>query len=198
MTRVVALTGNVAAGKSRVADLFREWGATIIDADRIVRTLQEPGEAVFNRIVEHFGTAVVRPDGALDRDALRAIVLADPAARLELERMVHPAVAARREELVRAAVDRGAALVVVDIPLLYEADDPSRYDVVVLVDAPAATRRDRLVRLRGLAPDEADLLMAAQLPTGPKRVAAQHVIDNDGDLETLVERTRAVWERLAR
>lgn len=196
MTRVVALTGNVAAGKSRVSELFREWGATIIDADRLVRELQRPGQPVFDRIVAHFGTDVVQADGELDRAALRRIILADNAARLELERIVHPAVAVRREELIRAASARGEGLVVVDIPLLFEADDPGRYDAIVLVDAPVATRRERLIRDRGLAPEEADRLIAAQLPTGPKRVAAHHVIDNDADLDTLAARAHETWQAL--
>lgn len=193
MTRVVALTGNVAAGKTQVTALFREWGATIIDADRLVRDLQRPGQPVFDRIIARFGDAMRREDGELDRDALRRLVLEDTSARFELERIVHPAVAARREELITAARQRGDPVVVVDIPLLFEADDPSRYDTVVLVDAPVAVRRERLISQRGMDPHEADLLIASQLPTGPKRVAARHVIDNDADLETLVERARAVW-----
>lgn len=198
MTRVVALTGNVAAGKSRVTELFREWGATIIDADRLVRDMQRPGQPVFDRIVAHFGDRVLRPDGELDRDALRRIVLADTSERFELERIVHPAVATRREELIRAARARGDAVVVVDIPLLFEADDPARYDTVVLVDAPVALRRERLISQRNLPPEEADQLIASQLPTGPKRVAARHVIDNDADLATLAERAHAVWQVLQR
>jgi dephospho-CoA kinase len=198
VTRVVALTGNVAAGKSSVSDLFREWGATIIDADRLVRELQQPGQPVFERIVARFGPGIRSDDGTLDRDALRRLVLDDPTARLALERIVHPAVATRREELIRAAQARGVALVVVDIPLLFEADDPQRYHAIVLVDAPVATRRERLVGRRGMDAHEADLLMASQLPSGPKRVAAHHVIDNDGDLVQLAERSRRVWEALQR
>lgn len=194
MTRVIALTGNVAAGKSKVTELFREWGATIIDADRIVRDLQRPGTPVFARIVARFGDQIVGDDGELDRGALRRLVLEDSSERFELEQIVHPAVASRRDELIRAAATRGDAIVVVDIPLLFEADDPSRYDAVVLVDAPAAIRRERLIRHRGLDPAEADLLMASQLPSGPKRVAARHVIDNDADLDTLVRRAREVWQ----
>ena len=95
----VALTGNIAAGKSAVAELFRRWGATVLDADAIVREVQTPGGPVMRRIVERFGEAVVGPDGSLDRPALRRIVMADAAARQALERIVHPAVYARRAEL---------------------------------------------------------------------------------------------------
>jgi dephospho-CoA kinase len=93
----VALTGNIAAGKSAVAELLRRWGATVLDADAIVREVQAPGGPVMGRIAERFGPAVVRADGSLDRPALRRIVMADAGARETLERIVHPAVYARRK-----------------------------------------------------------------------------------------------------
>lgn len=196
MTKVVALTGNVAAGKSSVAALLAAWGATLIDADRLVRQLQQPGEPVFDAIVARFGPTVVEPDGNLDRDALRRRILADPRAKHDLESIVHPAVAERRRALTEAAQRRGDLLVVADIPLLFEADDPNEYDAVVLVDAPEAVRRARLIAHRGFDPDEADRLLAAQLPSALKRRAADFVIDNDSDLASLEQRTRAVWQAL--
>lgn len=197
MTRIVALTGNVAAGKSSVAALFSAWGATLIDADVLVRQLQQPGEPVFNAILTRFGPGVVEPSGSLDRQALRRQILADPDARHDLEAIVHPAVAERRRALTALARQRGDPLVVADIPLLFEADDPSEYDAVVLVDAPEAVRRERLIALRGLAPEEADHLLAAQLPSALKRRAADFVIDNDGDRATLEQRASRVWQELA-
>ena len=196
MTRVVALTGNVAAGKSSVASLFTAWGATLIDADVLVRQLQQPGEPVFEAIIGRFGRDVVNADGGLDRRALRRQILADPDAKHDLEAIVHPAVAERRRFLTEEARRRGDRLVVADIPLLFEADDPSEYDAVVLVDAPEAVRRARLITLRGFGPEEADQLIAAQLSSALKRQAADHVIDNDSDFATLEQRTRAVWQAL--
>ena len=99
----VALTGNIAAGKSAVAELFRRWGATVIDADEIVREVQAPGGPVMREIAERFGESVVRADGSLDRPALRRRVMADPEALAALNRIVHPAVHARRAELTAAA-----------------------------------------------------------------------------------------------
>ncbi len=196
MTRVIALTGNVAAGKSHVAQLLRARGATIIDADRIVRELQVPGQPIFEQIVAHFGRNVLTADGTLDRAALRHRILTDKDARRELERIVHPAVSVRRQALTDEARRRGDRVVVVDIPLLFEADDPSRYDAILLVDAPAPVRRERLITERGLAPDEADRLLAAQLPSGPKRSASHFVIDNDGDLASLEARVGQAWAAL--
>ena len=198
MTQVIALTGNVAAGKSQVAALLRERGATIIDADRLVRELQQPGEPIFDAIVARFGPEIVTPEGTLDRPALRRLILADKAARRELERIVHPAVSARRQQLTDEARARGDRVVVVDIPLLFEADDPSRYDRVLLVDAPADLRRDRLVASRHLEPAEAERLIAAQLPSGPKRSASHFVIDNVGTLDELRTQVDRAWTALVR
>jgi dephospho-CoA kinase len=192
----VALTGNVAAGKTSVAHWWRTWGATVLEADALVREVQAVGSPVLTAIVERFGRDVLLPDGALDRAALRRIVFADADARAALNAIVHPAVQARRAELLDAARARGDAVVVSDIPLLFEVLDPAAFDVVVLVDAPADVRRERLVRDRGLLPDEADRLMAAQLPSGPKRAKSDIVIDNDGTLDALRAAAQTVWQRL--
>ncbi|HEX7023578.1 MAG TPA: dephospho-CoA kinase [Gemmatimonadales bacterium] len=190
----VALTGNIASGKSSVAVLFRDWGATIIDADAIVRRLQRKGTAVFQAIVDRFGT--VAGDGSLDRPALRARILADPAEKRALEAIVHPAVEAERQRLLRAARRSPTGIVVNDIPLLFEAMDPTRFDAVVLVDAPEAMRAARLVRHRRITPEQAEALLAAQQPAGPKRARADHIIDNDGTPDQLRERAWLVWRKL--
>jgi len=194
----VALTGNVAAGKSAVAGFFRRWGATVIDADTLAREAQAPGSPVLARIVERFGGAMLGPGGALDRARLRSVVLADPAARADLEAIVHPEVHRRRTALVDEARRRGDAIVVNDIPLLFEVMNPAAFDAVVLVDAPEAVRLERLVARRGLDPAAAAALIGAQLPSGPKRARSDFVIDNDGDLAALERAAADVWERLAR
>ena len=192
----VALTGNIASGKSTVAELFRSWGATLIDADRLVRDVQAPGSPVLRAIAARFGQELIDPAGMLDRPALRRRVMGDPAALAELNRMVHPDVLRRRLALEREARSRGDRIVVSDIPLLFEAADPSAFDVIVLVDAPPSLRRERLLAQRGLTADEADRMLAAQAPTGPKRERSTFVIDNDGDRARLEARARAVWTEL--
>lgn len=194
--RTLALTGNIAAGKSTVVRLLREWGAVLFDADETVRALQQPGQPVFTAIVGHFGPGVLRTDGGLDRAALRRQILADPAARAALERIVHPAVQQRLQAAAAAAAASGIQLFVADIPLLYESDDPAAYDGVILVDAPERQRRQRLINHRGLALEEADRLIAAQMPAAEKRRRATWIIDNDRDRDTLVARTLAVWQAI--
>jgi dephospho-CoA kinase len=193
----VALTGNIASGKSTVTELFRRWGATIVDADSLVREAQAPGSAMLRGIVDRFGMEVLRPDGSLDRPALRAVILADPAARAALNALVHPEVHRLRRQRVAEARARGDRIVVNDIPLLFEASDPAEFDVIVLVDAPEEVRRTRLLGARGLAPEEVDRMMGIQLPSAGKRARSHYVIDNDGDHATLERRAREVWEALS-
>src|SRR5712671_4276350 len=160
----VALTGNIAAGKSTVVGFFRRWGATIIDADELAREAQAPGTEVLAAIVRRFGRDVLSSDGALDRAALRSKVMGDEDALTALNAIVHPAVQRRREELQQAAAQRGDLLVVNDIPLLFEVLDPAQFDGVILVDAPDALRRTRLRTMRGLSNQEAERMIAAQMP----------------------------------
>jgi dephospho-CoA kinase len=192
----IALTGNIASGKSIVAEFFRHWGATVIDADELVRELQAKESPLLTRIVARFGAGVLRADGELDRPALRSLVLADPAALADLNALVHPEVERRRAELVEEARRRGDAIVVSDIPLLFEVGRPEAFDAVVLVDAPEALRLERLLRFRGLDRRTAEGMIAAQAPSGPKRTRSRFVIDNDGDLESLERASSAVWRAL--
>lgn len=193
----VALTGNIAAGKSAVADLFRRWGATVLDADAIVREVQAPGGPVLRAIAERFGAGVVGPDGSLDRPALRRLVLEDADAREALERIVHPAVYARRAELAAEAEARGDRVLVSDIPLLFESGAAEGFDVVILVDAPEAVRLRRLVDRRGLGDAEARALIRAQMPASEKRARSDFVIENGGDLAALERAALEVWRALA-
>src|SRR5947208_9269761 len=192
----VALTGNIAAGKSSVVELFRRWGATVIDADELARQAQAPGGEVLAAIVRRFGADVLAPDGGLDRAALRAKVMGDQAALDALNQIVHPAVRQRRDELLSEARERGDALVVNDIPLLFEALDPTQFDGVVLVDASAALRRTRLRAMRGLSNDEADRMIAAQMPAERKRAKSDFVIENEGSLKQLERQARAAFDEL--
>lgn len=192
----VGLTGNIAAGKSTVASAWRELGATVIDADELSRQAVEPGTPAHAAIAAEWGTWVLEEGGTLDRAALRQIVFADPDARARLESIVHPAVAALRDDYFQDAAARGEKLVVADVPLLFEVGMADEFDVVVLVDAPEETRLMRLVGDRGLEPDEARRIMAAQMPAELKRARADVVIENTCSLGDLQRRAKDVWAAL--
>src|SRR5436309_8198117 len=189
----VGLTGNIASGKSTVVELFKIWGVTVIDAAALAREAQAPGSAVLAAIARRFGGDVVSQDGTLDRAGLRGKVIGDDAALAALNAIVHPAVQQRRLELQRAAGERGDAIVVNDIPLLFEVLDPAQFDAVVLIDAPVALRRTRLRTLRGLSNEDADRMIAAQMSAERKRARSRHVIENAGTLAQLEARAQAVF-----
>jgi dephospho-CoA kinase len=139
---------------------------------------------------------VLDPAGALDRAALRAKVMGDDTALAALNAIVHPAVQQRRLELQELARERGDAIVINDIPLLFEVLDPAQFDAIVLVDAPAALRRTRLRALRGLSNQDTDRMIAAQMPAERKRPQSHYVIDNDGSLADLEKHARSVFTEL--
>jgi dephospho-CoA kinase len=192
----VGLTGGIGAGKSEVSRLLVEHGAVLIDADRIAREVVEPGTPGLAAIVDAFGRDVLAADGGLDRPKLGSIVFADPDRLAVLNSIVHPLVGARSRALESAAADD--AVVVHDVPLLAENALAPLYDLVVVVDASPETQLDRLVRLRGMAEEDARARMAAQATREKRLEIADIVIDNDVPLEDLRQRVTDVWGDLVR
>lgn len=193
---LVGLTGNIASGKSTVANLFAERGATVIDADELARRAVEPGSPALAAIVERWGAGLVLPSGELDRAALRAIVFNEPEQLEALNRIVHPEVERLRTLALDEARARGDRIVVCDIPLLFEKKMVDDFDTVVLVDAPRPLRLERVVGERGLSATEAMAMIAAQMPAELKRARADLVIHNAGTRHELLEQVNAVWTSL--
>lgn len=193
---IVGLTGNVAAGKTAVAELWREAGVPVVSADRLARTAVEPGTRALARIGELFGPGVIRADGALDRGAVRRIVFRDEDALRHLEAIVHPEVRRLRDEWTRRQQEAGAEMIVWDIPLLFETGMEREVDVVVVVDAPAGERRRRIVEARGIEEDVALAIMEAQMDAEEKRGRADVVVENGGTREELAVRAAAVLREL--
>ena len=191
----VALTGNAASGKSTVAALFVRWGATLIDSDALVAEAQQPGSETVSALAREFGDHIVLADGSLNRAALRSMAFANPVVTAKLNAIVHPVVKARRDELLLEARARDDKIVVSDIPLLFEVLDPSGFDLVVLIEAPEHVRRTRLLD-RGLNAQEADQLMASQLPPEQKRPLADIVIENEGSLDELEQAAGEAWRSI--
>jgi dephospho-CoA kinase len=199
--RIIGLTGGIAAGKSTVSGRWAEHGAVVVDADRLARDAVAPGSVGLAQVVERFGPGVIAADGSLDRPALGSIVFADPAARKDLEGITHPEV----WRLARAAFDAAEAadpdaVVVYDVPLLAEArrDRPISFDAVVVVDAPAARRIERLVAHRGMTRDEAERRVSAQASDAERLALADHVVDATGTLADTIRSADAVWARITR
>jgi dephospho-CoA kinase len=193
---LVGLTGNIASGKSMVAQLLSERGATIIDADVLARRAVERGTPAYRAIVERWGSTIVSPDGSLDRAVLRRLVFGNADQLEHLNRIVHPEVEMLADRLVAAARERGDRVVVLDIPLLFEKKMVDRFERIVLVDAPRSLRLDRLVKDRGLPEAEAMAIIAAQMPAELKRARADFVIDNVATLADLDAKVQDVWSAL--
>ena len=221
---VIGLTGNIGSGKSTVAQLLSERGATIIDADVLARRAVEfAGMALGHlagrtqpgpdrgrvRMRRHLletmemdpGQSVPRvellaPDGHLDRGALRRTVFSDPKQLEELNEIVHPEVESLRQRLLDDARQRGDRVVVCDIPLLFEKHMAPRFDRIILVDAPRPLRLERLVRDRALRETEAMDMIAAQMPAELKRAGADFILENADTLNSLEQQVADVWTQL--
>lgn len=194
MKTVVGLTGGIASGKSAVADLLRERGAVIVDADVLARQVVEPGTPGLGAVVRRFGQGVLRADGTLDRAALGSLIFSDAAARADLNAIVHPRVRARAADLTAEA--SGDSVVVQVIPLLVETGQAASFDLVVVVDADPSVQLERLVARSGLSREEAQARIAAQASRGDRLAVADVVIDNSGSPDALRPQIDALWRQL--
>ena len=193
--KLIGLTGGAGSGKSTVATMFRDLGAAIVDADEATHAVYEPGTRGFDAIVAEFGTDFVR-DGRIDRQKLGDLVFRDPQARRRLNAVVHPLVREWMAERTAEAAERGAGVVIQDVPLLFESGLQGLYSATVLVYARPATQLSRLLEERGLSLARANGMLAAQMPIDEKRRLADHVIDNDGALDETRRQVEEVWARL--
>jgi dephospho-CoA kinase len=192
--KLIGLTGGVGSGKSTVARMFAELGATVVDADEATHAVYAPGTDGFDAIVEAFGPQYVR-DGQIDRKRLGDLVFKEEAARLRLNQIVHPRVREWMAARTAEAVERGAEVVIQDVALLFENGLQDLFSSTVLVYARPQTQIRRLVDQRGVEPDRARSMLAAQMPIDEKRALATFVIDNDGSLEETRRQVEEVWAR---
>jgi dephospho-CoA kinase len=196
--RVIGLTGGIGSGKSTVATILRELGCEIIDADQVARDVVRPGLPAYEEIVSSFGRDVLLPDGTLDRKKLAAIVFRDPAARLRLEAITHPRIALETQRRIGEAGARGAGPVVYEATLLVENGLHCALDGLIVVDAPREAQIARTCQRDGLAREEAQARIDAQMPPAKKLAAADWVIENDGGLDELRARVVQTFAELSR
>ena len=187
---VVGLTGGIGSGKSAAADEFARLGATVVDTDAIARELTAAGGAALAGVESLFGREFIASSGHMDRKKMRALVFADPAAKLALERLLHPLIRERSREHIAAA--RGPYVVHV-VPLLVESPDyRQRVDRVLVVDAPDEVRVERVRQRSGLSEDEVRAIMRGQATRAERLAAADDVIVNGGSLDALRQQVAAL------
>jgi dephospho-CoA kinase len=194
--KLIGLTGGIASGKSTVAAILRRLGAAVINADELSREVVQPDGEGWGAIVDVFGAEVLQPDRAIDRQKLRKIIFNDPEARKKLEAIIHPRVRALAEERIRELGAAGYEIVVYEVPLLFEGNLHHWLRPVILVASDVATQKKRLQQRDHLAESEAAKHIAAQMSLEDKRRLADYVIENDGSLENLELRVRALLEEI--
>ena len=183
MIMILGITGNIASGKSTVARLFGEAGASVLSADQLARDVVRPGSPVLRQIAARFGPQVLQANGELDREMLSEVIFADPQARQSLDGLMHPAIAELSlQRLAELNADQ-ATLVVYESPLLYEAGAESRVDKVLVVAIDPDLQLQRLMRRDSIDELTARQRIAAQLPQAEKISRADYVIDNSGTEE---------------
>ncbi|MGF7154034.1 dephospho-CoA kinase [Novosphingobium gossypii] len=192
--KILGLTGSIGMGKSTVAQMLRDLGVPVFDADAAVHELQGPGGALIPQIEAAFpGTT---GPGGVDRPRLGAAVFGDPERLATLERIVHPAVARMREDFLRR--NRDAPLVVFDIPLLFEKVGDAGLDAVVVVSAPERMQRERVLARPGMTVEKFEQILALQVPDAEKRARADYVVDTGTPLETTREQVAGIVAALKR
>ena len=205
----VGLTGGIAAGKSVVGEMFVALGARLVQADRIAHSLMQPGEAVYNEVVRHFGREILNPDGSVNRGKLAEVAFGSStagegkrASRIEeLNRIVHPVVIRSQDEWMQEMGRQDPHVVaIVEAALILEAGVAKRFDRLIVVTCNAEQRVVRFAARQKIdleaARKEVARRMAAQLPDEEKIKAADYVIDNSGSLESTREQALAVWQKL--
>jgi len=175
--------------------MLRDLGAAVIDADEAAHAVYEPGSPGFDAVVREFGPDFVR-DGRIDRARLGELVFKDADARLRLNAIVHPLVRDWMAARTAEAAIGGAAVVVQDVPLIFESGLERLYSTVILAYVPEHLQLSRLVEGRGIAEDRARAMIAAQMPIEEKRKLAHHVIDNSGSREATRQQVEWLWDRL--
>ena len=196
---LVALTGGIAAGKSTVARVLAECGATVVDADQLARDAVAPGSPGLEAVVQAFGSGVLTEEGALDRPALGGLVFGDESARLRLEAIIHPEVARLSSEAfarARAADPKG--VIIYDVPLLVEAGRASEFDAVIVVEASDEVRLARLIEERKMTEEAARARMSAQATNAERRAVADYVISTATSFDDTRREAEAVYQALCK
>lgn len=190
---LVGLTGGIASGKSFVASLLQNYGATVIDADNVAREVVLPGTTGLVQVVGAFGYEILLPSGELDRKKLGEIVFSDAEKRTELERILHPLIKKRTTELIR---QQTTEIVVYAVPLLIEAKVDYPFNSIITVEAGVENQVARLVASRSISEAEARSRIDSQVSAKQRQERADFVIDNSGTKEETEKQVGIIWKQL--
>lgn len=194
--KLFGLTGGIASGKSTVAKILRQLGAAVVDADQLSREVVAPDHDGWKEILAAFGAGVLQADRGLDRQRLRTIIFNNPGARKQLEAIIHPRVRALAEQRIREHTEAGFALIVYEVPLLFEGKIHEWLRPVILVACDLNIQRQRLQARDQIDGAAAQKIIDAQMSLAEKRRLADYVIENDGDLADLEAQVRAVVAKI--
>ena len=180
---VIGLTGGIGSGKSAAADAFARHGAAIVDTDVIAHQLTAPHGAAIPAISAAFGPVILRPDGALDRDAMRQRIFANAGEREKLENILHPLIRQQSDQLIQTAMAQGAPYIVLVVPLLVESGNyRDRVDRIVVVDCSEDTQISRVMARNQRSESEVRAILAAQVSRDQRLAVADDILNNDQDL----------------
>ncbi|KGR76804.1 dephospho-CoA kinase [Ureibacillus sinduriensis] len=194
---IIGLTGSIASGKSTVANMLKNYGLPIVDADIVARLVVEPGTPTLRKIVEAFGEEALTDEGAMDRQKIGSIIFNNEEKRKQLNGIIHPAI---RQEMLRQRDEHfgnGANTVVMDIPLLFESKLQHFVEKIIVVSVSEETQLNRLMERNQLTEEEAKARIASQLPLSEKEQGADAVIDNNGTIEQTARQLENIlrkWE----
>lgn len=195
--RIIGLTGNIASGKTAVANMFKDLGARVIDADEVAREVVEPGEPAWQEIVEEFGRGILNPDGSINRKHLGEIVFNDERKRERLNQITHPRIITKIKETISRFQKENANSVIIEAALIVEKGGmPGLIDGLIVVSSDQKTQIDRIMKRDGLLREEALSRIRSQMPISEKIKHATYVIDNSGSLEETKRQVEGIWNKI--
>jgi len=194
---LVGLTGGIGSGKSSVAEMFKDEGAYVIDFDYLARVVVEPDTPAWRDIVEHFSSEILLPDRTLNRSRLAEIVFSDVKSRKALEGFIHPRIFEKQETLLKEIEKRDPkAIVIVDVPLLFELSLNKNFDKIILVYVSRDVQIEREIKRDALLKEEVEKRLKAQINLEKKKLLSDYIINNEGSLKNTMDQVRRVIHEL--